>query len=170
MSYARSLVFESLEERKLLSKAHVAVAHDTPAAVKTPLVLTGTLTVDNKAASTTMNVDGSTTTSIPVSGQIGALGEVHGIWDESADQYGDYEGPDTIQLRGAKGTVVIAFSNATPGSAYHNGNGSVSYQHPQIFESGTRAYARSTESGSIALTTNAAHHSIASMTLATTSK
>jgi hypothetical protein len=170
MSYARSLVFESLEERKLLSNAHVAAAHAKPAAVMTPLVLSGTLTVDSKAASTTVNDDDSTTTSIPVSGQIATLGKVHGIWDESADQFGDYEGPDTIQLRGAKGMVVIAFSNANPGPAYHNGNGSVSYQHPQIFDGGTRAYSRGAESGSIVLTTNAAHNAIASMTLTTTNK
>jgi hypothetical protein len=170
MSYARSLVFESLEDRMLLSKAHVAGAHAKPAAVTTPLVLSGTLTVDSKAASTTVNEDDSTTTSIPVSGQIATLGKVHGIWDESADQFGDYEGPDTIRLRGAKGMVVIAFSNANPGPAYHNGNGSVSYQHPQIFDGGTRAYSRGAESGSIVLTTNAAHNSIESMTLTTASK
>ena len=170
MSYARFLVFESLEERKLLSNAHVTAAHAKPAAVRTPLVLSGTLTVDSKAASTTMNEDGSTTTSIPVSGQIAALGKVHGMWDENADQYGDYEGPDTIQLRGAKGMVVIAFSNANPGPANHNVNGSVSYQHPQIFDGGTKAYSRGAESGSIVLTTNAAHNSIASMTLTTTNK
>jgi hypothetical protein len=170
MCYARFPVFESLEERRLTSNAHVTSTHAKPAAVATPLVLSGTLTVDSKAASTMMNDDGSTTTSIPVSGTIGTLGKVHGIWDESADQYGDYEGPDTIQLRGVKGMVVIAFSNANPGPAYHNGNGSVSYQHPQIFDGGTRAYVRGTESGSIVLTTNAAHHSIAGMTLTTTSK
>jgi hypothetical protein len=133
-------------------------------------VLSGTLTVDNKAASTTMNDDGSTTTSIPVSGQIGALGDVHGIWEESADQYGDYEGPDTIELRSAKGMVVIAFSNANPGSGHHNANGSLSYQHPQIVEGGARAYRMSAESGTIVLTTNASHNSIESIALTTTGK
>ena len=34
MSYARVLVFESLEERKLLSNAHVTAAHAKPAVVR----------------------------------------------------------------------------------------------------------------------------------------
>lgn len=170
MSHARFLLFESLEARKLLSSTHAVAAHARPAVAATPLVLNGTLTVNNKAASTMMNDDGSTTTSIPVSGQISTLGQVHGIWEESADAYGDYQGPDTVQLRSAKGMVVIAFSNASPGPAQHNGNGSLSYEHPQILEGGTRAYSRGTESGSIMLTTNAAHKSIVSMTLTTTSK
>ncbi len=156
MSHARLLFFESLEARKLLSSTHAVAAHARPAVAATPLVLNGTLTVDNKAASTMMNDDGSTTTSIPVSGQISTLGKVHGTWNESADQYGDYEGPDTIQLRGAKGLIVVAFSNANPGTAIHNGNSSLSYDHPQIVEGGTRAYSRGIESGSIMLTTNPA--------------
>jgi hypothetical protein len=170
MSLVRSLLLESLEGRRLLSNVHVIAAHAKPAVVATPLELSGTLTVENKAVSTTMNDDGSTTTSIPVSGQIGTLGNVRGVWDETADQFGDYEGPDTIQLRGAKGMVVIAFSKANPGPAYHNANGSVSYKHPQIFDGGTRAYSRGTESGSIVLTTNVSRKSIESMTLTTTGK
>jgi hypothetical protein len=170
MNHVRSLFFESLEARKLLSSAHMNVAHAKPAVVATPLVLNGTLTVDNKAASTTVNSDGSTTTSIPVSGQLATLGKVRGIWDESADQFGDYQGPDTIQLRGSKGTIVIAFSNATHVPVSHTGRGSVSYQHFQVSDGGTRAYSRATESGWIVLTTNAAHNSIESMTLTTASK
>ena len=75
MNHVRSLFFESLEGRRLLSNAHVNAAHAKPAVVATPLVLSGTLTVDNKAASTVMNEDGSTTTSIPVSGANGYLPE-----------------------------------------------------------------------------------------------
>ena len=94
MSHVRSLCFEALEERKLLSRGHI-VAHAKHAAVATPLVLNGTLTVDNKATTTSMDDQGDTTTSIPVAGQLGTLGEVRGIWNESADSEGDYLGPDT---------------------------------------------------------------------------
>jgi len=170
MRHVRSLFFESLEARKLLSKAHVSIAHAKPAVVATPIVLSGTLTVDNKATTTTMNPDSSMTTSIPVSGQLSTLGQVRGTWDETSDQYGDYEGPDTIQLRSSKGTIVIAFSNASHVPVSDTGRGSVSYQHPQLLEGGTRAYSRATESGSIVLTTNAARTSIENMMLTTTSK
>jgi hypothetical protein len=169
MSHLRSLCFDSLEVRKLLSNAHASMAHAKPAVVATPIVLNGTLKVDNKAAATTMNADSSTTTTIPVSGQLSALGQVRGTWAESSDQYGDYEGPDTIQLRGAKGTIVIAFSNASHMPISHTSRGSISYQHPQLLFSGTRAYSRASESGFIMLTTNPAHNSIESMTLTTTS-
>jgi hypothetical protein len=170
MSHVRSISFDSLESRQLLSKAHVVAAHAKPAVAATLLVLNGTLTVDNKAASTTMNEDGSTTTSIPVSGQLSALGQVRGTWEESSDQYGDYEGPDTIQLRGSKGSIVIAFSDASHLPISHPGRGSVSYQHPQLLFSGTRAYSRTTEGGLITLTTNPARNSIETMTLTTTSR
>ena len=41
MSHVHSLGFEALEARKLLTKAHVAVAHHAPAVVAVPLVLDG---------------------------------------------------------------------------------------------------------------------------------
>ena len=77
MKHVHSLRFETLEARQLLSRAHVhaAVAHAArPAA--TPVVLNGTLNVDNNpnATTTTTNEDGSMTTSVPVAGQLGALG------------------------------------------------------------------------------------------------
>ena len=90
--------------------------------------------------------------------------------DESADQFGDYQGPDTIQLRNSQGTIVIAFSNATHDPVSHTGRGSVSYQHFQVADGGTRAYSRGAESGSIVLATNSAHNAIESMTLTTTGK
>ena len=78
MKHVHSLRFESLEARQLLSRdrhVHAAVAHALrPAA--TPVVLNGTLTVDNNpnATTTTTNEDGSMTTSVPVAGQLGAWG------------------------------------------------------------------------------------------------
>src|SRR6516165_8290936 len=102
--------FEALEARKLMSRTHAAIAHAQPAAAG-PIVLNGTLTVDNKAATTEMNADGSSTTVFPVSGQLGALGTVHGVWDNSVDGYGDYLGPDTLSIHNAKGGVLLTFNN-----------------------------------------------------------
>jgi len=170
MKHVHSLRFETLEARQLLSRAHVhaAVAHAArPAA--TPVVLNGTLTVDNNpnATTTTTNEDGSITTSVPVAGQLGALGQVHGIWDETVDSFGDYEGPDTLTLHDSKGTFAIAFNNENSPRADVKVRGAVSYEHPQIIYGGTGAYARASESGSIELTTNAARTQIVSLTLHT---
>jgi hypothetical protein len=170
MKHVHSLRFESLEARQLLSRAHVhvAVAHALrPPA--TPVVLNGTLNVDNNpnATTTTTNEDGSMTTSVPVAGQLGALGEVHGIWDESVDSFGDYEGPDTLTLHDSNGALVVAFNNASSTPADVKVRGAVSYEHPQMVYGGTGAYARASESGSIELTTNAARTQIVSMTLHT---
>ena len=136
MKHVHSLRFESLEARQLLSRAHVlvAVAHAArPPA--TPVVLNGTLTVDNNpdasstirnAETTTTNEDGFMTTSVPVAGQLGALGQIHGIWDETVDSFGDYEGPDTLTLHASNGTLVVAFNNASSTPADVKVRGAVS--------------------------------------------
>ncbi len=167
MRNVHSLQFDALEPRKLLTKAHVVAAHAVPAAVAAPLVLDGTLTVNNHAATTNMNDDGSSTTSTPVSGQLGALGEVRGTWDESVDEFGDYMGPDTLRLRGPKGTIFIAFSNQDPGKPHPSAHGAVYHEETQRLYEGTGAYARPSESGTIDLTSNAARTAIASLTLQT---
>ena len=84
MTHVHSLRFETLEARQLLSMTHVAVAHAARAAAP-PFVLNGTLTVDNNpdASSTIRNAEGFMTTSVPVAGQLGTLGQVHGIWEET---------------------------------------------------------------------------------------
>jgi hypothetical protein len=166
MKHVHSLRFETLEARQLLSRAHVAVAHAArPPA--TPVVLNGTLTVDNNpsATTTTMNEDGSMTTSVPVAGQLGALGQVHGIWNETVDSFGDYEGPDTLTLHDSKGTFAVAFDNENSPRADVKVRGAFSYEHLQMVYGGNGAYARASESGSIELTTNAARTEIVSMTL-----
>ena len=98
----------------------------------TPVVLNGTLNVDNNpnATTTTTNEDGSMTTSVPVAGQLGALGEVHGLWDETVDSFGDYEGPDTLTLHDSNGALVVAFNNASSTPADVKVRGAVSYEHP----------------------------------------
>ena len=70
---------------------HVAVAHAARGCA--PLVLNGTLTLDNNpdTSSTIRSAQGSMTTSLPVAGQLGTLGQVHGIWEETVDAHGDYE-------------------------------------------------------------------------------
>ncbi len=170
MKHVHSLRFETLEARQLLSRAHVhaAVVHAArPAA--TPVVLNGTLNVDNNpnATTTTTNEDGSMTTSMPVAGQLGALGEVHGIWDETVDSFGNYEGPDTLTLHDSKGAFAVAFNNENSPRAGVKVGSAISYEHPQILYGGNGAYARASESGTIELTTNAARTEIVSMTLHT---
>ena len=166
MSHVRSLCFDVLEERKLLSRGQV-VAHAKHAVVATALVLNGTLTVNNRGTTTSMDDQGNTTTSTPVSGQLGALGAVRGIWNESADSEGDYVGPDTLQLHNATGSFIVAFNANNPGQLHRISGGSVYYQHAQHVSGGTRAYARAKESGSIELTTNTARTAVESMTLTT---
>jgi hypothetical protein len=171
MKHVHSLRFETLETRQLLSRAHVADAH-APRAAAAPLVLNGTLTVDNSpaASSTTMNADGSITTSVTVVGQLGTLGQVHGTWDETVDAYGDYEGPDELILRDPKGSYAVAFNNENSQSAHTKAHGAVSYEHAQVVLGGTGAYAKESESGSIEETTNAARAQIVSLTLQSRNK
>jgi hypothetical protein len=170
MRRAHSLRFEILESRALLSgahaaRAHAARAHARPAAVGAPLVLDGTLTAANHAASTNMDMGGGYTTSVPVSGQLSGLGQVHGVWSESTDAYGHYQGPDTVTLHGSQGSFTIAFSNANPGPAHRTGPHSVYYRHAQRLSSGSGTYARAKESGTIDLNMNAAHTTVESLTL-----
>jgi len=168
MKHVRSLRFETLETRQLLSRAHVAVAHAARAAAVS-LVLNGTLSVDNNphATSMTTNVDGSTTTSVRVSGQLGNVGQVRGVWNETVDQFGDYQGPDTLILRDAKGSFDVAFNDQNSKPTHAKARGAVSYEHAQTVPGGNGAYARATESGSIEVTTNAARTQIVSLTLQT---
>ena len=132
-----------------------------------PLVLSGTLTVENNpdAISSVMNPDGSTTTTIPVSGQLGSLGKFHGLWSESADAYGDYEGPDTVRIQNAKGAFTVAFNNENTHPSSAIAHGALSYEHAQHVVDGTGAFARASESGSIEVTTNPARTQVATLTL-----
>jgi hypothetical protein len=97
-----------------------------PRAGAPPLVLNGTLTLDNNpdTSSTIRNAEGSMTTSLPVAGQLGTLGQVHGIWEETVDAHGDYEAPDELILRDSKGSFVVAFTQP----AHTKAPGGVSYE------------------------------------------
>jgi hypothetical protein len=136
--------FDALESRKLLTKAH-------PLAPAVVLALSGTLAVDNNASYVTEDAEGDTTTTTPVAGVLGTLGKVRGLWNKTFDAYGDYLGPDTLQLHNTHGTFVIAFDTTNPGKVRRLGRGIITYQIPQHVRSGTLAYARASESGSIEL-------------------
>jgi hypothetical protein len=82
MRCIRSLRFDDLEARKLLTTTHVAV----PLAL-TPLPINGTLAVNLNTASQVENDDGSETTSVSVSGRLGTLGKVTGEWNQSIDEF-----------------------------------------------------------------------------------
>ena len=167
MKRSRSLRFEALEARQLLSQGHVAVAH-AAAVLAGPIVLTGTLSVDNnpQAITSTTNPDGSTTTSVPVTGNLGTLGRFRGVWDESTDAYGNYQGPDTIQLHNAQGAIVVAFNDQYFLHAPIRVKGGISYLHNQKVLGGTKAYAGATETGTITVTTNRTGSDIMSIALA----
>jgi hypothetical protein len=165
MPKSRSLRFDALEGRQLLTAAHAAAHHVVQP--KTALDLTGTLSVQTSKMSEIQNSDGSVTTTLPVSGKLGNLGSLHGTWYETVDAYGDYEGPDTIDLKSPKGELEIAFSNANPGKAIQAGPKAYYYQHNQTLLAGTGAYKRTSESGKIDLNTNGSKNSIVSVSIIT---
>ena len=163
MTHVHSLRFETLEARQLLSMTHVAVA--MPRAAAPPFVLNGTLTVDNNpdASSTIRNGEGFMTTSVPVAGQLGTVGQVHGIWEETVGAHGDYyQAPDELILRDSKGSFVVAFTQPA-----HTKAPASSAMKRQVVLGGTGAYARASERGSIEVTTNAARTQVVSLTLQT---
>jgi len=159
MRHVHSPRFETLEARQLLSKTHVGVARAAPL-----LVLNGTLTVDNNpdAASTIRNEEGSKTTSVPVAGQLGTLGKVHGIWDVTVNARGKNYAPDELILRNSKGSFIVAFTQPA-----HKKARGVSYERAQVVLGGTGAYARASERGSIEVTHRAVRTQVVSLTLQT---
>jgi hypothetical protein len=169
MRRGHALRFDALEAKQLLSAAHVAAAHPKPKAapVAVPLVLNGTLAVDAKRASQTENIDGSWTTSTPVSGQLGALGQVRGVWNETVDMMGDVTGLDALRLRNAQGTLVIGFDNSAPGKPRPFGHGTVYIEDAQHLYTGTGAYTHGAEAGSIQIVSNARQTAIEDLVLHT---
>jgi hypothetical protein len=164
MRRACSPSLEALEGRELLSGVHAAHAVRPKIHTGVPLALDGTLTLRYKQATTNQNPDGSSTLAVPVSGTLAGLGTVHGMWNESTNAYGNYDGPDTLALHTPQGVVVLAFNNASHGPAHKAGE-TLFYQHPQKLIATTGAYAGDTESGTINLNSNAARNQIASVTL-----
>jgi hypothetical protein len=145
----------------LLSHAH----HPSLHAATVPLAYTGTLTVDNAAAVMVDNGDGSTTTQTPVTGELGVLGAVHGVWTVSDDSTGSYLGPDTLQVHNASGAVVMAFDESSPGPIHRVKHGPASSEHGLQVVGGAGAYAHSTGSGAVTMTTNTARTLTATLTL-----
>ena len=168
MKHARPLRFEALEAKQLLSTAHVAYSHLVPAQTG-PLVLDGTLRVDYgaKGSSFVTNTNGSKTRSVPVGGVLGSLGRVQGIWQESVDIYGNYDGPDTMYLGNTKGTIIVSFFDLNPPLSNLKPGPSLSFDHAQQVIQGTRAYAGATETGTITLTTGHIRSHFVSLTFST---
>jgi hypothetical protein len=161
-----SLRFDSLEARKLLSTAHITA---TPPA--TPLVLDGSLAVDVKAANAVDNLDGSITTSVPISGRFGALGKGNGVWNDTVDELGDYLGPDTLVLKFnnhlSKGTITLQFNNVNSGKAHPMGHGLGYFQHIEHLESGTGDLAHATQTGSVNVIVSARNGAVEGLSLVT---
>ena len=169
MSHVRALGFDALEVRKLLTAAHVAAPHTTPMIVATPVVLDGTLTVDNNQVDSTTNADGSSTSSTPVAGRLGALGKVRGVWNENRRRVRRHPPASTsCDLHAAKGSLIITFNTANTAVKPHPAaHGAVYYPCAQQVYSGTGAYSGATESGMIDLTTNHGRNQIVSLVLTT---
>jgi hypothetical protein len=166
MRRVRSFRVEALEPRKLLTKAHAVAVHPAPAA---PLVLNGTLLVDTnpKATTTKVNPDSGSTTSVRVTGTLGALGAVQGVWNETVDVNGNSEGADVLRLRNAAGSVIVAFNDTGTARAMPAGHGAESAMYAQNLFNATGAYAGTAEKGSIQLVTNRAHSEVTSLVLHT---
>ena len=159
-----SFRFDFLEPRKLLTTAHVAAVQPV-----VPVTTDGTLTVNVNDSSQVENLDGSWTTTVPVSGELNGLGKVKGSWQTSIDQFGDYDGPDELQLtsKTPKGSFTIAFNNDNPGKPTKVSKNLGFYQHGQHLVSGSGYYARASESGSIELMDNLKEGSVTSLVLIT---
>jgi hypothetical protein len=170
MRQARSLGFDDLETRKLLSKvAHHPATHEAvPAAVAMPLNINGTVIVDMKAAEQSTDDQGDSTTTVPVTGYLGTLGKVHGAWSESTDEFGDYLGPDTIQFSTSQGTFTIAFDSDNLKNAHKVGKESIFPPLGQQFDGGTGVYAKASETGSIQVITNPSKGVAETMTFVST--
>ena len=168
MKRVLSLRFDSLEAKKLLSTAHLAAAPPAPA---TPLVLDGSLSVDVKAATAVDNLVGSITTSVPISGRLGALGKGSGVWIDSVDELGNYLGPDSLVLKFnnhySKGTFTLEFNNVNTGKAHPMGHGLGYFQHIEHLESGTGEFANVTQKGSINVIVNARNGAFEGLSLVT---
>lgn len=164
MSRVHSLRFDALEERKLLTKAHLA-----PAPAPVPVMLTGSLLVDTnpKATTSTVNADGSRTTAVAVNGQLGAMGQVSGVWSSTSDAYGDGTGLEALRLHNAQGSIILEFSEQNLGRAMPAGHGAIYHEVAQRVYSGTGAYARASENGSIQLITNRAQTVIETLSIHT---
>lgn len=158
------LGFDALEGRQLLSAAHVSTVKPP-----TPVTLNGTLTVDVNDSSQYQNADGSWTTTVPVTGALDDYGKVKGTWSTNEDAYGNYMGPDTIQLqtKTPKGSFTVAFNNVNSDKPTRVSTNVGFYQHGQQLVSGAGAFARTTENGSIELMDNLKKGDVTSIVLIT---
>lgn len=169
MRHARPLAIEGLESRMLLTgRARHVAARAAAAAVEAPITLDGTLSVNQKAATSSMDGQGDTTMSIPVSGTLAGLGKVRGYWDRSLDPFGDYSGPDTIQLRTSQGAIEVAFNDGDPGNAHRTATGLAFHPLPQHVLGGTGSYAKAVEIGTIVLSSKNAKTGVTRMMLNST--
>ena len=122
MRHTRSLCFDSLEERKLLSRA-TSGPHARPAVTATSLVLTGTLRVQNKAAKTSMDPQGDVMTSTPVAGQLGTLGQVPRYLERNFRSVRRLPRPRYPATSYVPGILHVAFSEQKTDSVAHLAGG-----------------------------------------------
>jgi hypothetical protein len=162
MRHVRSLGFDDLEARKLLTKVHHAtltadaVPSASTAEISAPITFQGTLNIANKSSSIITDDLGDQMTVVPVSGDIDGIGAVKGTWDESADAAEQYLGPDSIQLHNSKGSFVLGFNATELGQSEQSAQGTVVYPGANLqVNNGTGAYANLKGSGFVQELTNA---------------
>ncbi len=171
MRHVRSLGFDDLEGRQLLSRVHHLALHTHPlpaSSIATPgasLALSGTLSANTRASTVTYDSLGDQTTVTRVSGVLSGVGLVHGIWNESVDINQKYLGPDSIQLHSARGSFVITFDATTLGQGQSTPQGTVYNGAVQHLVNGKGLYAGASETGFIQENTNARHTVVQSLTL-----
>jgi hypothetical protein len=170
MKHVRSLGFEALETRQLLSALSQGEAPSSPGPASL-ISLDGTLKVSycTHGSPLRTNPDGSKARSLQVIGELGSMGRVHGVWKESVDMFGNYDGPDTLHLSSPRGSIDIAFFNQNSPRGVARLGTSVTYLHSQEVYSGAGAYAGASETGTIQVTTSPYRPRVVSLTLQTTS-
>lgn len=157
-------VVEGLEGRRLLTAARPAVPM-VHAAVVTPLVLTGTLAANAKAATITADQYGDRVVAVPVAGVLGNVGRVRGTWTATTDPYGNRYGPNTLALKDAQGTFTVTFDPSRPTKGFKATTKAASAPFAQHVHGGTKGHAHATEAGLIVLNKDAAGKVVRGMTL-----
>ena len=175
MRNVRSLGFDSLEGRKLLTAAHHAAHHAAVhAAAVAPLALTidGTLNLDQNPndQSQSTDVDGDTTTSTAVAGVLGTLGKVRGYWNTERRRVRRLHGARHDPASQRQGSDRDRIQQRDHGQSPEDRDwGHLLPASPAFFLAGSGVYAKATESGTINVNSNKARTGIASLTLNTTS-
>ncbi len=167
MRQDRSLRFDALEGRQLLTKVHPAAAPPIHKVVEVAPTLNGTLTVNQKGASAAYDAFGNFVRTIPVSGVLGGVGKVKGVLTEGISAYGTPSTTDTIQLHDPQGSFTLSFDTTHFGTARPTATGASFARVTQQITGGTGEFAKAHETGLLVANTTATKSAVVSLTLTT---